>query len=1373
VLTLFVGFFWYCKDRYGRKQPSRDTIEDHIRHADTYYWFGMAGRGSIAAINSGQKQIASARAKFDQGPALERKRLAGELEKLQANQPDETGAIEELTSQIAAIDELDKRIAGSDQDLKYQRVLHHDTFHGVFPWSHFMAKPTLFQDPRSSGTFELNDQPEVIASRSAVHDLVEKVLAAQTVTAQHDVVFVTDPADFPSEGRDDPDGERLSTQLENEALYLFNLDARFFVHNMLEVAGSLNLEEQQLLRELCPTSEMLAKLRADWGHRDILVVRVKKFDEVNNHHFFSAQGRLYAGTDPEPALVFNNYGFCRDRTFMLPAVIVLNALMLIAAVTVFRIFAHVAAHDARPPSWGTSIGLGLIGFAWGRVAVWGLAEVVEGFVPADENLAYLAFWWPVLTGFVILLGPALIMRFAEERFGLLGKNFSLFNRRGALFAAVAMGSTAYVAQAALWVRCWGGWPLIPPLILATICAAWILGRSLDETDSVKGKWGVAVAILALAIGLAFSNAFPSSLHHWKLWMVAAPMLMTAALAVHRSGRLVRVDKSNREEGTTASRPADSIPELIRLAQDPPFRTTDSFQQVQERLADWIEGRTVRLQAVGPPGVGKTALLSALCRSLLSEHDVSVMMGTCHEPHEGSVPEPYRPFAEAIADHFSINLLMPPVGQMVGIDKAVDGIFEEVVPFSDILFPPSGGEGTSGSKKELFHSISAMLGHLARKKPVLLIIDDAHWIDSGSRELLKFLLEEFPAGADVPVAIMLASRSPETGFSSDETVSLEPLSSDEIRDLLIEGLTFSPQAAGELAEAVGDEQGNLHWLFQMVTHLAGQQILQSGDDGWSWEAGTKLGEHLPDDLRQSVLSALDANPEFREVLEFAACIGQEFTIDVLSPAVGMRRLECIRLLDRIEAETGFIRDLHDRDDTFAFRSSFMLEMIRNVLGVTASGPQEPSPQRIREYHSALAGAWEKTLERSTSGLFRLATHRYAAGTRHAERAVQDVMNAAWASANQFQHDQSRRYLAMARECAAVAGLSGEDLERELLLIECHEAHVEGQDRVPMAERALAYLGDHPDADFDVCRAVAQACYDAGVDTRDQKHFANCVEVAKRMVERHDDPAEQAESHLFWAIALPLDQSEERRSQFEFTRVFLDNDDTDVKALRLKSRIANALAEDLSYGPHADPPEARNLFELSIQLKSREDIRDIEGLAVAHGGLGRLAFFAQEPDYDTAREHFLEDLRCSERIGSVTGQTKMHSLLGACDLAQGDDPERFQSARKHYEAAFELSAERFDKFFALAGLLESHAGLGEEEQINEHGEALRDLAVAGLDALPDSERSENPIACIPRPCLDNIRTALSRAEAAREAAWHQWLTELIEHNRVTDIKSAKTE
>ena len=334
------------------------------------------------------------------------------------------------------------------------------------------------------------------------------------------------------------------------------------------------------------------------------------------------------------------------------------------------------------------------------------------------------------------------------------------------------------------------------------------------------------------------------------------------------------------------------------------------------------------------------------------------------------------------------------------------------------------------------------------------------------------------------------------------------------------------------------------------------------------------------------------------------------------------------------------------------------------------------------------------------------------------------------------------------------------ERELLLMQCRDAEVEGRDRVATAEKAVEALESDPNGSPELFRAAALACYNAGVNTRCQVHFEKAVELGHEIIQRFTDFVMQAEGHHFVGISVPRDQRAEARKHWEDALHLLETAAESTYARHLKARITNSLAEHLSYGSELEKTMAKRLFETSIELKQRSDIDDTMGLAISHGGLGRLFLFAEPPDYVSARHHFEENLRISEELGSVIGQTKMHSLLGAVDVGE----RKLVDAKERYGKAQELAAGQVDHIFALAGLTETCALLGQLDQADEHGSALADLIVNRVkesdpDSAENNSRSAIPVSCYPR-----IVQYLATAKALQPSPWHNTLATLIETDKL---------
>ena len=109
------------------------------------------------------------------------------------------------------------------------------------------------------------------------------------------------------------------------------------------------------------------------------------------------------------------------------------------------------------------------------------------------------------------------------------------------------------------------------------------------------------------------------------------------------------------------------------------------------------------------------------------------------------------------------------------------------------------------------------------------------------------------------------------------------------------------------------------------------------------------------------------------------------------------LDLLVVLDEIERTTGIIHDVRDRDDIYAFHSSFLLEVIRGHLGVLGHGPGKSDvPQIVREYHARLGVVLENAAT-PAGNLFEVANHFYAAGPRHAAKGVEYCLRAARSAA----------------------------------------------------------------------------------------------------------------------------------------------------------------------------------------------------------------------------------------------------------------------------------------------------------------------------------------------------------------------------------------
>ena len=187
---------------------------------------------------------------------------------------------------------------------------------------------------------------------------------------------------------------------------------------------------------------------------------------------------------------------------------------------------------------------------------------------------------------------------------------------------------------------------------------------------------------------------------------------------------------------------------------------------------------------GEPGTGKTRLLAELCAGA-EARGYTVLVG------RGAEMERELPFAvwvDALDDHVAA----------LGRDRLEALIGDRVAELARVVPSAGAGEGSLGGLQDerfrAHRAVRALLQQMATRHPVVLVLDDVHWADDASFELLAHLLRR-PAPARILIALafregqvptaLLAALEAAARDSSVTPVRLTPLSPSEA-DALVGG-----------------------------------------------------------------------------------------------------------------------------------------------------------------------------------------------------------------------------------------------------------------------------------------------------------------------------------------------------------------------------------------------------------------------------------------------------------------------------------------------------------------------------------------------------------------------------------------------------------
>jgi DNA-binding CsgD family transcriptional regulator len=292
-------------------------------------------------------------------------------------------------------------------------------------------------------------------------------------------------------------------------------------------------------------------------------------------------------------------------------------------------------------------------------------------------------------------------------------------------------------------------------------------------------------------------------------------------------------------------------------------------QLREALAVMHAGQGGLVLIGGEAGIGKTALADVLCREA-ARQGALVLTGRCFDLAE-----------------------TPPYGSW--IDLCARYPSSPALPKLPAAFAERGTVGSVSSQMALFVQVQDFLTALTLQRPVVLLLDDLHWADPASLDLLRFLL---PTLASAPLLILTTYRSDELAARhplyqalpqlarGDATTRLDlnRLTDEAVQSLVALRYTLPADDEARLvAYLQARAEGNALFLGELLRSLEEAETLRPAEDGW--QLGELTATTVPALLRQVIdgrAARLDA--ESRRLLGIAAVIGHEAPLAIWA-AVG--------------------------------------------------------------------------------------------------------------------------------------------------------------------------------------------------------------------------------------------------------------------------------------------------------------------------------------------------------------------------------------------------------------------------------------------------------------------------------------------------------
>jgi class 3 adenylate cyclase/tetratricopeptide (TPR) repeat protein len=315
-----------------------------------------------------------------------------------------------------------------------------------------------------------------------------------------------------------------------------------------------------------------------------------------------------------------------------------------------------------------------------------------------------------------------------------------------------------------------------------------------------------------------------------------------------------------------------------------------------RRAKAGEGQIVLLS--GEPGIGKSRILAAFEERLRGEPFIRVRF-FCSPHHQDSTLYPFIARIERAARFVREDALETRLDKLEALlSQSGEVPPDELALFADLMGLPSEERYPPlpldpRSKRELtLSAIVRQLESYASTRPVILIFDDIHWIDSTSLELLDVIAGRIP---HLPVLLCATFRPefqpPWTGQAHVTTLALSRLDQRQTARLVARVAGDKPLPPEIMDQIVGRADGIPLFVEELTKALLEGGLLRERDDRYVLD-GPLPPVAIPSSLYASLMARLDRLSPVKEVAQIGAAIGREFSYELMA-ALARRSDEQLR------------------------------------------------------------------------------------------------------------------------------------------------------------------------------------------------------------------------------------------------------------------------------------------------------------------------------------------------------------------------------------------------------------------------------------------------------------------------------------------------
>ena len=401
---------------------------------------------------------------------------------------------------------------------------------------------------------------------------------------------------------------------------------------------------------------------------------------------------------------------------------------------------------------------------------------------------------------------------------------------------------------------------------------------------------------------------------------------------------------------------------------------DRWEQAIDEL-----GQIVLL--IGDAGLGKSRLIRELREHVIEEdsEDAAVVELRCSQYHQGTGFFPIVEFFSQLLDFEDRS----PEDRLDSVERYLRDLNlesdENIALLCDVLSVPLGSRypALTFAPLRIKELTQEFLLHWLRRmsddSPVLFIVEDLHWLDPSTLELLEKHVSEFERGR--VLSVLTFRPEFETPWSSkphQTQIALNRLTKRQIGEMMRKRTKRKDIPEAIVQQVIDRTDGIPLFIEEFTVVVVESGILDSTDTEASSES---LLQVIPATLHDLLLSRLDRMEADREVIQFAATIGREFSFELLAAACELPEADLHSELDKLVKAEILFRKGQGSDAGYIFKHALLQDAAYRSMLTTK---RQTCHQRIAE---ALESGFPQTVEAQPE---LLAHHFTAAGST--EKAV---------------------------------------------------------------------------------------------------------------------------------------------------------------------------------------------------------------------------------------------------------------------------------------------------------------------------------------------------------------------------------------------------